>query len=58
MNKNITSELALISEIFFTSVFDRNAFFDYNWDDPETCELPCPIGAKIDLTSIPKSKRL
>jgi len=58
MNKNITSELALIWEIFFTSVFDKNASFDDNWDDPETYELPCPIGAKIDLISIPKSKRL
>ena len=58
MNKNITSGLALISEIFFTLVFDRNTSFDDNWDEPETYELPCPIGAKIDLTSIPKSKRL
>ena len=58
MNKNITSEMALIWEIFFTSAFDRNASFDDNWDDPETCELPCPIGVKTDLTSIPKSKSL
>jgi len=58
MNKNITSEVALIWEIFFSSAFDRNTSFDDNWDDLETCELPCPIGVKTDLTSIPKSKRL
>ena len=58
MNKNMTSEMALIWQIFFGTTFERNTSFDDNWDDPETYELPCPIGIKTDLTLIPKSESL